>query len=121
MGAPGCPPLGLLWRFVTQVPILDAFIIFFVTLGPLNALGPFAQATRGADPASRRTVAWRATAIATAIVIGVAFVGAYILGQLRVSVATVLVAGSIILFCQSLQMIMKPPAASAATPSASRG
>ena len=60
---------------LTQVSILDAFIIFFVTLGPLNALGPFAQATRGADPAFRRTVAWRATAIATAIVIGVALVG----------------------------------------------
>ena len=34
----------------TQVYLPEAFIIFFLTLGPLKALGPFAQATRGADP-----------------------------------------------------------------------
>jgi multiple antibiotic resistance protein len=95
---------------LTQVSILDAFIIFFVTLGPLNALGPFAQATREADPAFRRTMAWRATAITTAIVIGVALVGSVTLETWRVSVAAVVVSGSIIIFCQSLQMIMKPPA-----------
>ena len=95
---------------LTQVSILDAFIIFFVTLGPLGALDPFAQATRGADPAFRRTVAWRATAIATAIVIGVALVGSVTLETWRVSVAAVVVSGSIIIFCQSLQMIMKPSA-----------
>ena len=95
---------------LTQVSILDAFIIFFFTLGPLKALGPFAQATRGADPAFRRTVAWRATAIATAIVIGVALLGSVTLEQWRVSVAAVVVSGSIIIFCQSLQMIMEPSA-----------
>jgi hypothetical protein len=36
-----------------QVSILDAFIIFFLTLGPLKAISPFAQATRGADPIMR--------------------------------------------------------------------
>ena len=81
---------------LTQVSILDAFIIFFFSLGPLNALGPFAQATRGADPAFRRTVAWRATAITTAIVIGVALVGSVTLETWRVSVAAVVVSGSMI-------------------------
>jgi multiple antibiotic resistance protein len=95
---------------LTQVSILDALIIFFVTLGPLNALGPFAQATRGADPAFRRTVARRATAIAAAIVLGVAFLSEIVLEQWRVSLAAVVVSGSIIIFCQSLQMIMAPPA-----------
>ena len=38
---------------LTQVSIPDAFIIFFLTLGPLKAIGPFAQATRGADPIMR--------------------------------------------------------------------
>ena len=94
---------------LTQVSIPDALIIFFLTLGPLKALGPFAQATRGTDPALLRTLAWRATAIATAIVIGIALVGAFMLGQWRVSVAAMLVAGSIILFCQSFQLIMAPP------------
>jgi multiple antibiotic resistance protein len=94
---------------LTQVSILDAFMMFFFTLGPLNALGPFAQATRGADPAFCRTMAWRATAIATAIVIGVALLDSVVLEQWRVSVAALVVSGSIIIFCQSWQMIMKPP------------
>ena len=54
---------------LTQVSIPDAFIIFFLTLGPLKAIGPFAQATRGADPALLRNMAWRATTIATVIVL----------------------------------------------------
>jgi multiple antibiotic resistance protein len=95
--------------FLTEVSIPDALIIFFLTLGPLKALGPFAKATGGTDPAFLRTVAWRATAIATAIVIGLAFVGAFMLQQWRVSVVAMVVAGSIILFCQSLQMIMGSP------------
>lgn len=95
---------------LTQVSIPDAFIIFFFSLGPLNALGPFAQATRGADPAFRRTVAWRATAIATAIVVGVALLESVILEQWRVSAAAMVVSGSIIIFCQSWQMIREPPA-----------
>jgi multiple antibiotic resistance protein len=95
---------------LTQVSIPDALIIFFLTLGPLKALGPFAKATQGADPGMLRALAWRATAIAIAIVIGVAFLGAVMLAQWRVSVAAMLVAGSIILFCQSFQLIMAPPA-----------
>lgn len=44
------------------------------------------------------------------MVIGVAFLGSVILEQWRVSLAAVVVSGSIIIFCQSWQMIMKPPA-----------
>ncbi len=95
---------------LTQVSIPDVFLIFFLTLGPLKALGPFAQATRGADPASRRRVARRATAIATGIVIAVALFSSVVLEQWRVSVAALVVSGSIILFCQSLHMIMETPA-----------
>jgi len=95
---------------LTQVSIPDALIIFLLTLGPLKALGPFAQATLGTDSALLRTLAWQATGIAAAIVIGIALVGAFMLGQWRVSVAAMLVAGSIILFCQSFQLIMAPPA-----------
>jgi multiple antibiotic resistance protein len=95
---------------LTQVSILDALTIFFVTLGPIKALSPFAKATRGAAPPFRRAVAWRVAAIATAIVIGVALLSEFVLEQWRVSLAAVVVSGSIIIFCQSLQMIMEPMA-----------
>ena len=54
----------------------DIGILFFLTLGPLKAILPFARVTRGTEPAFRRAVAWRAVAIATAIVLGVAYLWA---------------------------------------------
>ena len=49
----------------------EIFTIFFVTLGPLKILGPFAQRTRDLDDATMRKVALWAFLIATiAIVVG---------------------------------------------------
>ena len=92
---------------LSHVPISDALIIFFLTLGPLKAITPFAQLTQGTDPTFRRAVAWRATAIATIIVFAVALLGALVLENWRVSIAARRVP-SIVLFCQAFQMIMQP-------------
>jgi multiple antibiotic resistance protein len=94
-----------------HVPISDALIIFFLTLGPLKAIAPFAQLTQGTDAAFRRAVAWRATAIATIIVFTVALLGALVLENWRVSIAAIVITAGIILFCQAFQMIMQPLAA----------
>jgi multiple antibiotic resistance protein len=99
---------------LSHVPISDALIIFFLTLGPLKAIAPFARLTQGTDPAFRRAVAWRATAIATIIVIAVALLGALVLENWHVSIAAIVITGSIILFCQAFQMIMQPLAAAPA-------
>ena len=56
----------------------DIGILFFLTLGPLKAILPFARVTRGTEPAFRRAVAW-ATAVATAIVLVVALLGPFVL------------------------------------------
>lgn len=93
---------------LSHVQISDALIFFFLTLGPLKAIAPFAQLTQGTDPAFRRAVAWRATAIATTIVFAVALLGALVLDNWRVSIAAVVITGSIILFCQAFQQIMQP-------------
>ncbi|MGA7562009.1 MAG: MarC family protein [Desulfobaccales bacterium] len=92
----------------SHVSISDALIFFFLTLGPLKAIAPFTQLTQGTDPAFRRAVAWRATAIATIIVLAVALLGDLVLENWHVSVAAVVITGSIILFCQALQLIMQP-------------
>ena len=94
---------------LSHVPISDALIIFFLTLGPLKAIAPFAQLTRGTDPMFRRSVAWRATGIATLIVIIVALLGGLVLENWHVSIAAVVITGSIILFWQALHLIMQPP------------
>ena len=96
---------------LSHVQISDALIFFFLTLGPLKAIAPFVQSTQGTDPAFRRAVAWRATAIATTIVFAVALLGSLVLDNWRVSIAAIVITGSIILFCQAFQQIMQPLAA----------
>jgi multiple antibiotic resistance protein len=109
--------MGLL----SHVSISDALIIFFLTLGPLKAIAPFAQLTQGTDPEFRRAVAWRATAIATITVLAVALLGALVLENWHVSIAAIVITGSIILFCQAFQLIMQPLAAAPSPPPPSAG
>ena len=94
----------------------DIGILFFLTLGPLKAILPFARATRGSEPAYRRTVAWRAVAIATAIVLGVALLGPLVLTNWHVSPPAIIITCGIILFYQALQIIMHTPAGAPASP-----
>jgi multiple antibiotic resistance protein len=88
----------------------DIGILFFLTLGPLKAILPFARATRGTEPAFQRTVAWRAVAIATVIVLAVALLGPLVLTRWHVSAPAISITGSIILFAQALRIIMQTPA-----------
>jgi multiple antibiotic resistance protein len=89
----------------------DIGILFFLTLGPLKAILPFARATRGANAAFQRTVAWRSTVIATAIVLGVAVLGPFVLPNWHVSPPAIAITCGIILFYQALRIIMQTPAA----------
>ena len=86
----------------------------------MKAIGPFAQATRGADPILLRTLAWRATTIATVIVLVVGLLGAVLMRQWRVSVAAITIAGGLIFLLQAIQMIMTPPSSAAPPANASR-
>ena len=89
----------------------DVFILFFLTLGPLKAILPFARATHGTELAFQRTVAWRATAIATVVVLVVALLAPLVLTNWHVSPPALAITCGIILFSQALQIIMQTPAA----------
>jgi multiple antibiotic resistance protein len=89
----------------------DIGILFFLTLGPLKAILPFARATRGTEPAFQRAVAWRATAIATAVVLVIALFGPLVLTNWHVSPPAIAITCGIILFYQALQIIMQTPGA----------
>jgi multiple antibiotic resistance protein len=98
----------------------DIFILFFLTLGPLKAILPFARATRGTDLDFQRTVAWRSIAIATVIAVVVALLAPLVLTNWHVSPPAVSITAGIILFVQALRMVMQaPPAPGSATPQTS--
>jgi multiple antibiotic resistance protein len=89
----------------------DIFVLFFLTLGPLKALLPFARVTGGTELAFQRTVAWRSTAIATVIAVLVALLAPLVLGNWHVSPQAVSITAGIILFSQALRIVMQPPGA----------
>ncbi len=103
----------------------DVFILFFLTLGPLKAILPFARATHGTELVFQRAVAWRATAIATVVVVVVGLLAPFVLTNWHVSPPAIIITGGIILFYQALHIVMQtlaispPSAAAEASPSPS--
>lgn len=93
-----------------QLSYVDVAILFFLTLGPLKAILPFARATRGADRGFRRTVARRAIIVATIIVLTVALLAPIVLANWHVSVPAILITCGIILFYQALRITVQTPA-----------
>jgi multiple antibiotic resistance protein len=95
-----------------QLAYGDIFILFFLTLGPLKAILPFARVTRGTDPAFQRSVAWRGTAIATVIAVVIAVLAPFVLTNWHVSPPAIIITGGIILFYQALHIVTQTPAIS---------
>jgi multiple antibiotic resistance protein len=94
-----------------ELSYAEIFIVFFLTLGPLKLILPFARATRGTESAFRRTVARRAIVIATIIVLAMALLGPFVLTKWHVGAPAIVITCGIILFHQALRMITQTPAA----------
>jgi multiple antibiotic resistance protein len=84
----------------------ETFTYLFVTLGPLNVIGPFAVATQGAAAASKRRLAFKASVVATIALLVTALLGAKTLQAWGVSVGALLLATGTILFLAALQPIL---------------
>lgn len=98
-----------------ELSYADIAVIFFLTLGPLKVILPFARATRGTKLAFQRTVAWRAVAISTIIVFAVALLGPFVLTNWHVSVPAMVITCGIILFYQAMRIVMQMPPAPGAS------
>jgi multiple antibiotic resistance protein len=90
-------------------PLLEtaiyAFVTFFVVLDPLG-MGPiFIALTRGESREYRRQMAIRGTLIAAIILLAFAFAGDLLLRMLGVSIAAFRIAGGVLLFLISFDML----------------
>ena len=84
---------------------LKSFTTFFATVGPIEAAVLFAAFTPKMDRAMRRSIALRATLIASIILGFFTLLGGPILNQLGVSLAALQTAGGIILLMIAIDMI----------------
>ena len=101
---------------VALVAIGAVFTLFFVTLGPIKILGPFAQLTRDMDEAKMKAIAVRASAIALIAAIVGGFLGAVLVENWQISLAAVTLAGGVIFFLIGLSLILEQYQPSRAAP-----
>src|SRR5689334_10822105 len=84
----------------------NVFLLFFIMLGPLKAIGPYFNATREMDSKALRTLAWKvfALAVATAIVAGL--LGSAMLRKWQISDPVMEFAGGLIFLLVALQLVL---------------
>jgi len=104
---------------MTMIGPAEIFTIFFVTLGPLKILGPFAHRTSELDDATMRKVAVWAFVIATVAVVVGSLLGRAIASKWHISIGSLLIAAGIIFLLVALKQLLEqyePPHASETPP-----
>src|SRR5271154_778169 len=85
----------------------EIFTVFFVTLGPLKVLGPFANRTHGIDDARPRQIAWWAFVVAAIGAVVGSLIGRGLLAKWQVSIPALTLTGGIIFFLVALRQLME--------------
>jgi multiple antibiotic resistance protein len=86
---------------------LTALVTFFVVIDPPGVTPMFATLTQEMPPAWRTLMAWKSIAIATAILVGFALGGEWVLDKLHVSLDSFRIAGGLLLFLIALDMLFE--------------
>ena len=85
----------------------EIFTLFFVTLGPLKILGPFASQTRGLEPVALRGLALRVFVLSLAALAMGGLIGRHLVHAWHVSTPALLIATGIIFFLVALRVVLE--------------
>jgi multiple antibiotic resistance protein len=88
--------------------VTKLFTLFFVTLGPMKLLGPFARATAGMTTTESRAMALRAAALATLVAIVGGLLGRALLENWEVQLFAMRLTAGLILFVVAFRLVMQP-------------
>ena len=85
----------------------EIFLFFFIVLGPLKMLAPFAHLTAAADTGLTRRVALRAFAISSVTLLIAGLIGKTMLMKWGVSTSALALAGGLTLFAVAFRRILE--------------
>ena len=85
--------------------LLKDFVVFFVVVEPISLVPMFGALTRGGEPGYRRRMAVKSVAISAGILLVFALIGDWALSTLGVSVNAFKIAGGLLLFLLSIDMV----------------
>lgn len=89
--------------------ITTSFVTLFVILDPVGTASVFAAMMRGAPADFRRRMAWRGTGIAGILLLAFAFLGAWLMTALGITLSAFRIAGGILLFLLATDMVFARP------------
>ena len=85
--------------------LAESFVTLFVVLDPIGSVPIFLNATSRIEQAARRKVAAIAVLVATIVLMLFLYLGQYLLEEMHIGIPAFRIAGAVILFVFSLQMI----------------
>jgi multiple antibiotic resistance protein len=85
--------------------LIKTFIVFFVVVEPISLVPMFGALTRGAEPRFRRKMAIKAVVLSAVISYGFIAIGDWLLRTLGVSLDSFKIAGGMLLFLLSVDMV----------------
>jgi len=86
--------------------LISAFVTLVVVVDPIGLVPTFLAITHGLPHRARMTVAWRASLIATLILIGSALIGDWLLRTLSITLPAFRIAGGLLLFSIAWEMVL---------------
>lgn len=90
--------------------LLNALFAYFIIMDPLGVSLIFNALTANQDSVYCRKTAFRAIALSLFVVVGFGFFGTSLLGQLGITMEAFRIAGGLLLFHTSFDMIVRPDA-----------
>lgn len=85
--------------------LIKTFVAVFVLVDALGNVPIFLILTKGMEPEQTHSVVDRATIVATAVLLGFAFAGQWVLNYLDISMGSLRVAGGLLLLIIALRML----------------
>lgn len=93
------------------------FLMFFIMLGPIKAIGPFYNATAQLEPPAVRALAWKVFAFGVGTVLMAGLLGSQVLQKWQITPAIMELSAGLVFLLVALQLVLAqygPPAQPAA-------
>ena len=94
---------------ITAAGAIDTFLLLLIGIGPKLALVPFVEITASLDPAAKRQVLRKMMITAAAVALLLIVLGELLRTLLHFTVASLSIAGGVILLVLAVWMVLSPP------------
>jgi small neutral amino acid transporter SnatA (MarC family) len=98
---------------ITAAGAIDTFLLLLIGIGPKLALVPFVEITASLDPAAKRQVLRKMLVTASTVAVLLIVLGELLRTLLHFTVASLSIAGGVILLVLAVWMVLSPPGGSA--------